>query len=100
MTFLDAALTVLEANGRPMKAREIISEAMAKGLATSASKTPAATLTALLHAYGRYHPDGPFVRISEPGPSRTRWGSVRWALRESDVARQRSRSAARRRPRG
>jgi len=100
MTFFDATLAVLEANGRPMTAREIVSQAMQRGLLTSAGKTPEATLTALLYTYVRDHPDGPLVRIAEPGAGRARRGSVRWALRESDVARQGSRSAARRQPRG
>jgi hypothetical protein len=100
VTFLGATLTVLEANGRSMTAREILSGAMERGLLASAGKTPDATLTALLYTYVRNHPDGPLVRIAEPGPSRARRGSVRWALRESDVPRQGSRSSARRRPRG
>jgi hypothetical protein len=83
MTFLDAALAVLAASKRPMTASEIIFEAMQQGLLTSAGKTPAATLTARLYTYVRDHPDGPLVRVAEPGAARARRGSVRWALRDA-----------------
>jgi HB1/ASXL restriction endonuclease-like protein with HTH domain len=81
MTFLDAALAVLEACGRPMTAAEIVDEARRRGLLHPAGKTPAASLSACLYLYVREHPDGLVVRVAEPGKARARSGSVRWAVR-------------------
>jgi hypothetical protein len=83
VTFLDAALTVLEANGRAMTAHEIVAAAVQQGLLTSTGKTPVATLSARLYTYVRDHPDGRLVRLAEVGSARARRGSVRWALRDS-----------------
>ncbi len=81
MTFLDAALAVLEACRRPMTAAEIVDEARRRGLLVSAGKTPPASLSARLYLYVRDHPDGLVVRVAEPGKARARRGSVRWAVR-------------------
>ena len=82
MTFLEAAMAVLEACGRPMTATEIVEEAKRRGLLQSAGKTPEASLSARLYVYVRDHPDGRLVRLAEAGPNRARHGSVRWALRD------------------
>ncbi len=83
MTFLQAAMAVLEACRRPMTTTEIVKEAMRRGLLQSAGKTPEASLSACLYLYVRAHADGPLVRLAEPGGTRARRGSVRWALRGS-----------------
>lgn len=87
MTYLEAALAVLESAGRPMTGREITAEALRRGLITPMGKTPEATLSARLYVYVRDRPDGRLVRLAEPGPGRARRGSVRWALRDDGAGR-------------
>ena len=65
-----------------MTAREIIDEAVRRGLLRPAGKTPEATLTAQLYLHVRDAPAPRLTRLHEPGPTRARRGSVRWALRE------------------
>jgi thiamine monophosphate kinase len=79
--YLGAALAVLAAADRPLTAREILAEALRRGLLHPRGRTPEATLTARLYTYVRDHPDGPLARVYEQGRSRARRGSVRWALR-------------------
>ena len=81
ISYLAAALRILADHGSPMTAREITDEAIRRGLLHPAGKTPEATMSARLYLYARDHPDGPLVRLHEPGPGRARRGSVRWALR-------------------
>jgi hypothetical protein len=82
-SYLDAALAVLAAGGRPMTTRQIADEAIRRGLLAPAGKTPWATMAARLYLYVRDHPDGPLVRLQQAGPMRAVRGSVRWALRNA-----------------
>jgi hypothetical protein len=84
MNYIEAALTVLKGSKRPMTAKEIIDEAVAKGLLAPQGKTPEATLSARLYVYVRDHPEPVIERHAEPGrtPPRARRGSVRWRLRD------------------
>jgi hypothetical protein len=79
--YLGAALAVLAAADRPLTAHEILTEALRRGLLHPRGRTPEATLTARLYTYVRDHPAGPLWRVYEPGRTRARRGSVRWALR-------------------
>jgi HB1, ASXL, restriction endonuclease HTH domain len=79
MTYLDAAVTILEAAGRPMTAAEITREALQQGLLREVHKTPAATMTAALYMHGRK--GGTSVRrVALQGPQRAVRGTVRWEL--------------------
>lgn len=81
-SYLDAAVVVLRDVGWPLTDHEITNEALQRGLINPRGKTPRATMSARLYIEARDNPDGPLVRVSEPGPTRARRGSVRWALRE------------------
>ena len=89
MTYLQAAITVLRSNGRPMTVNEITAVAVARGLIHPAGKTPEATMGAVLYSYVREHPSAEIVRLFEPGAHRARWGSVRWASSTAAGARAR-----------
>jgi hypothetical protein len=80
-SYLNAALRILADQRSPLTAREIAAEAIRRGLLRPAGQTPEASMSARLYIYVRDHPDGPLVRVHEPGPARARRGSVRWALR-------------------
>lgn len=82
MSFLKAAISILAETGREMTATEIARIALDRGLVESSGKTPRATLAAQLYVHVREHPQGPLQKISGPGPSRARRGSVKWAWRE------------------
>ncbi|MBA2450192.1 MAG: winged helix-turn-helix domain-containing protein [Chloroflexi bacterium] len=88
-SYLDAAVAVLEAIGRPLTAREITDEALRRGLIRPAGKTPEATMTARLYVHARDDPTPRVVRLAEPGPTRARRNSVRWALAEASAPRSR-----------
>ena len=81
MTFLEAALTVLHAERRPMTTREIVDAASRRRLLTSRGRTPENTVDARLYLAIRDEPEGELVRIFAPGTTRARRGSVRWAVR-------------------
>lgn len=83
MTYLAAALDVLETCRRPMTAREITVEAINRGLLKPGGKTPEYTMSAALYTCTHEYPAGPVVRVYEQGSGaiRARRGSVRWALK-------------------
>src|SRR5262245_3722234 len=85
--YLSAAVASLEAIGRPLSTRELTDEALRRGLIRPTGKTPDATMGARLYVALRDDPDCPIVRISEPGATRARRGSVRWSLRAWDSRR-------------
>jgi hypothetical protein len=78
MTFLEAALEILQAEGRPMTARQLATAAIERSLVVSRGVTPERTLSAQLYARVRDHPEGALRRIAEAGEGRARRGSVRW----------------------
>lgn len=87
MTFIDAALTVLARSDEPMTAHQVFDAAVALGLIESGGRTPFATMLSRL--YIEANSDSPRIRkLSLPGPSRARRGSVRWTLadRQSPAA--------------
>jgi hypothetical protein len=79
-TYLEAALEVLGDAKHPLSTREILEEALRRGLIRPAGKTPEATLSAEL--YRHIHQEGSrrLRRVFEPGGNRARRGSVKWAL--------------------
>jgi hypothetical protein len=81
MAYLDAAITVLEAMGRALTSREITDEALRRGLIRPAGKTPEATMSARLYVHVRDEVNPRIARLADPGQTRARRGSVRWALR-------------------
>ena len=82
MSFLDAGITVLKETGLDLTAAEIARIALDRGLIKTKGKTPGATLAAQLYVYVRDNPQGPVRKLSEPGETRARRDSVRWAWRE------------------
>lgn len=82
MSFLNAGIAVLKESGLELTAAEIARIALDRGLITSAGKTPDATLAAQLYTYVRHNPHGPLCKLSQPGNTRARRDSVRWAWRE------------------
>ena len=82
MSFLRAAISILQETGLEMTAAEMAGIALQQGLVESKGKTPGATLAAQLYVYVRDHPHGPLRKVAEPGESRARRDSVRWAWRE------------------
>ena len=65
MTFTEAALEILKAEGRPMRSREIAERAVDKGLLSHVGKTPVQTMSTRLSA-AVAKGKGPFVR-ERPG---------------------------------
>jgi hypothetical protein len=82
MSFLNAGIAVLKETGLELTAAEIAGIALERGLIESRGKTPDATLAAQLYVYLRDNPQGPLRKLSEPGETRARRDSVRWAWRE------------------
>lgn len=82
MSFLNAGIAVLKETGLELTAAEIAGIALERGLIESKGKTPDATLAAQLYAYVRDNPQGSLRKLSEPGETRARRDSVRWAWRE------------------
>jgi hypothetical protein len=65
MTYLEAAVAVLNASNRRMTTSEILQEAMARGLLKPASKTPEASLSARLYCYVRDTKDPVIQRFAD-----------------------------------
>jgi hypothetical protein len=82
MSYIEAAQKVLALYQHPLTTREIVEEALRLGLIDPRGITPHVTMAARLYEEVRKHPEGPIVRAHEPGGTRARRGSVRWALRE------------------
>ena len=80
-SYLDAAVSVLESCKRPMNVREIVAEAIRRGILRPAGKTPEATMSAALYMSVNKDSRARVVRLHEPGPKRARRGTVRWTLR-------------------
>ena len=81
MRFVDAAIAVLEREGRPMTTEEITEVAMARGLVAPTGKTPWLTMRSALYLEVRDNRTSPIVKLHEPGVQRARRRSVRWGLR-------------------
>jgi len=79
MTYYEAALQVLRSVQHPLTTREVLDEAVKRGLITSAGKTPRNTMASKL--YTQFGKDPELVKLEDPGPGRAKWGSVRWTLR-------------------
>lgn len=79
--YLHAAETVLAEAREPMTADALTAEAIRRGLIQPHGKTPIATMSARLYVEVRENPEARTVRVDDPGPTRARRGSVRWALR-------------------
>jgi len=79
-SYLNAAVAVLTAAGRPLTANEIVTEALVRGLLQPTGKTPLASMTARLYTHVRDAERPRVVRVFEPGTKRAIRGSVRWTL--------------------
>lgn len=82
MSYVDAAVRILESHKRPMTVREIVAEAVQSGLLEPSGKTPKASMSAALYTAVQKGPRTRLIRLHEPGPKRAVRGSVRWALRD------------------
>jgi hypothetical protein len=79
MTYLTAAVSVLESAGRPLTTREILAAALEAGFLRPATRTPLKSLDAALYVAAHDAP-APVQRLCRPGRRRARRGSVRWTL--------------------
>lgn len=80
MTYLEAAVVVLEASDHPLTTYEILMQIESRELVPSSGQTPVRTLRAALYRNLGKHPR---LRVqSEEGSGRAAWGSVRWYLSE------------------
>jgi hypothetical protein len=84
MTYIEAALTVLQRATRPLATHEIFAAVIDAGLIVPTGKTPRATMSAAL--YQRAKSDKRLVKLATPGRGRAKRGSVRWTLRDSGRA--------------
>jgi hypothetical protein len=84
LDFLQAAIEVLRAAGRPLTAKEIVAEAQRRGLLRTRGKTPSASMSARLYIATLRDPNGVIRRLGEPGQQRAQRNSVRWALRSAE----------------
>ena len=66
---------MLKSARRPLTTREVVEEALKKGLIQPLGKTPVASMKAAL--YGA-PPGTPVRRVYDEGPGRARRDSVRW----------------------
>jgi hypothetical protein len=76
MTYVDAAITVLETSRSPMTTSEIMAEITRRQLIQITGKTPQQTLSAALYRSLGKHPR--LRREAEQGNLRAARGSVRW----------------------
>lgn len=76
MTYLEAAVTVLEASSRPLATSEIMAEITRRGLVPITGQTPERTLASALYRNLGKHPR--LRREAEQGRNRAARGSVRW----------------------
>jgi hypothetical protein len=76
MTYLEAAVTVLEASPRPLTTSEIMAEITRSSLIPITGQTPGRTLAAALYRNLGKHPR--LHREAEQGSWRAVRGSVRW----------------------
>jgi hypothetical protein len=76
MTYLEVAITVLEASPRPMDAPEILAEIRRRKLIPLTGRTPDRVLAAALYRNLGKHPR--LRRHAKQGRSRAARGSVRW----------------------
>lgn len=79
-TFLQAALEILQSVNRPLTTREIADEALRRGLLSTTGRTPDASMSAALYSELGRAPNGLLQKVSEPGSTRARRGSVRWMV--------------------
>jgi len=68
-----------------MTGGEIVAEALRRGLVQTKGKTPEATMLAELYLHARETGLPLLKRVFEPGPTRARRGSVRWAVIDAPV---------------
>lgn len=76
MTYLTAAIAVLQASERPLTVPEIMAEIARRGLIPITGKTPEATLAATLYRNLDKHPL--LRREAVQGTWRAEKGTVRW----------------------
>jgi hypothetical protein len=75
MTFTEAALAVLEREGRPMQVKEISEKALAWNLLSHVGKTPVQTMSTQISAAVAKGPEkSPFVRVKPGVFSLASWG--------------------------
>ncbi|MFO8070727.1 MAG: HTH domain-containing protein [Polyangia bacterium] len=67
MTFTEAALEILQGEGRPLHAKEIAARALERGLLSHVGKTPVQTMSARLSAAVAKGPDKQPFRRERPG---------------------------------
>jgi hypothetical protein len=79
MTYYEAAIEVLRSAQNPLTIREIVEEAINRGLIVPRGPNPRNTMATELYVRGRNNPE--LIKTGEPGKGRSKAGSVRWALR-------------------
>ena len=78
MTYLEAAIAVLETSNRPLSTPEIMERITSDGLITVTGRTPVRTLEAALYGALGKHPQ--LRREAKTGKIRAARGTVRWFL--------------------
>lgn len=80
MNYLNAAIRVLAEAASPLTSREIVDEAIRRGLVEPKGKTPEATMSARLYTYLQREPSSRIGRAYQPGQGRAGRNSVRCFL--------------------
>lgn len=78
MTYLEAAVIVLEASDHPLTTYEVLMQIEGRGLVLPSGQTPVRTLRAALYRSLGKHPR--LRKQSREGSGRAAWGSVRWYM--------------------
>ena len=78
MTYLEAAIAVLNASQHPLTTAEIMARIVREGLVPISGRTPGATLSAALYRNLGKHQH--LRREAQSGRHRAARGSVRWTL--------------------
>jgi hypothetical protein len=81
VTFLEAALLVLSEADRPLTTKEVADAVLQRRLVTTTGRTPEASISAQLYLALRDGRAPGLERVSQPGATRARRGSVHWRYR-------------------
>jgi hypothetical protein len=89
MSYIEAAVQVLQTADQPLTAAQITEEAIRRGLLASHGKTPAQSMAATLYVYMKHAESGRqsrklgparLRRVYVPGEHRARRSTVRWTI--------------------
>jgi len=89
VSFLAAAREILREAKEPMTSKELIAQAIKRGLVSSNGRTPDATMAARLYTFVLRNPAADIRKLSKKkkGNQRAKRGSVRWEYVERPARR-------------